>query len=393
MKILVYGESIAENTGGGRTGILGFCQALISVGNSVKLVTTSMGESSSIFKDSIVNASVNGVNIFYFRPLIVFFSNNFSIKLFKWLVEEVKASDLILIHSIYKINGTFIAFLCRFYGVPYILRPHGSFDPYLLKRRRYFFKFIYIHLIESISFHHASAIQYSCINEYKDTKKVLPDISDPLIISEGIDTSIYSDGAKGNFRCKYDFLENKTIILFLGRFHQKKGIELLITAFSSLLNKNKNIYLVLAGSGDDAYLLSLKNMINDFGISDYVMFTGQISEKDKVSLLYDSDIFVLPSYGENFGLSVVEALACSLPVIISNKVGISTEIKNNLAGLIIECDATELEVSLNTLIDDSYLRSLLGANGKKLVTNKFNLESVAHDIDIKYKKIFHKIIL
>ena len=108
MKILVYGESIAENTGGGRTGILGFCQALISVGNSVKLVTTSMGESSSIFKDSIVNASVNGVNIFYFRPLIVFFSNNFSIKLFKWLVEEVKASDLILIHSIYKINGTFI---------------------------------------------------------------------------------------------------------------------------------------------------------------------------------------------------------------------------------------------------------------------------------------------
>ena len=116
------------------------------------------------------------------------------------------------------------------------------------------------------------------------------------------------------------------------------------------------------------------------------MLTG----KEKVSLLHSTDIFALPSYSENFGLAVVEAMASGLPVVISNRVNIWREVAGANAGIVVNCDAVALADGLVALLDDSELRRTMGENGRRLVRQRYDWKIAAEQLLCVYREILSK---
>ena len=128
--------------------------------------------------------------------------------------------------------------------------------------------------------------------------------------------------------------KNKKIILFFGRVHEKKGLDILIKCFIKTFNKKANFHLVIAGPYNEESFRELNGLIKNPQIKQSITWTGPLFDKLKWDTYASSDIFCLPSHQENFGISVAEAMSCKKPVIITNKVNIWKIIKNNSAGFV-----------------------------------------------------------
>ena len=164
--------------------------------------------------------------------------------------------------------------------------------------------------------------------------------------------------------------------MFFGRVHPKKGFDLLLPALE-MLGKRHDFRLLVAGPGDEAYIASLKAEAERRGIASRITFAGMITGPARLQPLADADIFVLPSYNENFGIAVAEAMACAIPVVVSDQVDLCVEVREWQAGLVVTCDVGELSTALARLIGDAALRAECGANGKRQVTANMRWDRVA----------------
>jgi len=142
-------------------------------------------------------------------------------------------------------------------------------------------------------------------------------------------------GSRPFFSQQHPNLAGKRLILFLGRIHEKKGLDLLLHAFHEILPAAKtSFHLVIAGPHDTPYGIRMQGLCQQLGLDLHVTWPGMLSGDVKWGAIRSADVFILPSHQENFGISVVEALACRVPVLISNKVNIWREIASDQAGLI-----------------------------------------------------------
>jgi glycosyltransferase involved in cell wall biosynthesis len=142
------------------------------------------------------------------------------------------------------------------------------------------------------------------------------------------------------FRAAAPALGAKSYILFLSRIHPKKGCDLLLSAFASLASHHPNVDVVIAGPDQVGWRAELEALASRLGIPDRVHWTGPLYGDAKWGAFYGADAFILPSHVENFGIAVAEALACGVPVLISDKVNIWREIEAADAGIV---DADTLE--------------------------------------------------
>ena len=136
------------------------------------------------------------------------------------------------------------------------------------------------------------------------------------------------------FLTQYSQLQGKRLALYLSRIHVKKGCDLLIEAFAKVAKQDENLHLVIAGPDQTNWSPKLQAQAEALGIADRITWPGMLQGELKWGAFYVAEVFVLPSHQENFGIVVAEALACGKPVLISNKVNIWREIKEDEAGLV-----------------------------------------------------------
>jgi glycosyltransferase involved in cell wall biosynthesis len=142
---------------------------------------------------------------------------------------------------------------------------------------------------------------------------------------------------KALFFERFPELKSRRLLLFLGRLHDKKGCDLLVRAFGEMQAKGRaeGMTLVMAGPpSSEAYLRSLQHLAEERCGARSVVFPGMLSGDLKWGAFQAAEVFALPSHQENFGLAVVEALACGCPVLISQQINIWREIENEGAGLV-----------------------------------------------------------
>jgi len=212
-----------------------------------------------------------------------------------------------------------------------------------------------------------------------------------IVVPDGIDLSEFSHlPGYGAFRHKYPELGGRKILLFLGRINFKKGLDILARAFGEIGRKRDDVYLVLAGPDDEAYGARVRAWLQGEGALGRSIFAGMLSGGEKLAVLRDSDVFVLPSYSENFGIAVVEAMTCGLPVVISNKVNIWREVAGVKAGIITDCDSHRVAEAIVRLLDNRSLRVEMGKRGKKLVEEKYSWPELAKQIIEVYERILEK---
>jgi len=180
------------------------------------------------------------------------------------------------------------------------------------------------------------------------------------------------------------------VILFLGRINWKKGLDILVKAYALLAQRRDDVHLLIVGDDQRSYAEKVRRWIADYGIPDRVTFTGMLTGREKLEAYAGSDLFTLPSYSENFGMAVLEAMACRLPVVISDQVGVSKEVSEAKAGLIVDTDAKQLAEGMEHLLDNPHIRKKMGENGRQLVEEKFLLDTVAKKMINVYAEIINR---
>ena len=191
----------------------------------------------------------------------------------------------------------------------------------------------------------------------------------------------------GYFRKKFNISDDKKIVIYLGRLSWIKGFDTLIPAFKAVVKKHPEAILVIAGGDDKGYKKNVQLLITNYQLQDGVIFTGMLTGADKIAAYQDSDVFVLPSYSESFGMSIVEAMATGLPVVVSKGVGISAYIKQVKAGIVVEKNEVELSGAILKILNNSDLAKKMGEAGRELIKNEFSSEKIAEKFLKEYNEI------
>ena len=352
------------------------CRALQSRGVNVSIATTNDGMSNGTNK-----THSNGVATHIF-PVTVNHSFKYSRALASWLNSNVKQYDAVHIHAVFNHACVAAARACQKQGVPYVVRPLGTLDPWSMQqnalRKRMFWQLIGRKMLGQ-----ASVVHYTADGELRATEPSL-NLSRGRVIPLGLDIdetlseldapSITGDPKKTPY------------VLVLSRLHAKKGLDVLINAFLNLTGRPSFSHwrLLVAGDGETAYVNQLQQQVaGRNGNKDSVAFLGWLSGAEKRAVLKHAALLALPSYQENFGLCVIEALANGVPVLVSPQVNLSEDIKTASAGWVSEVNASDLEACLAQALSDEDERVRRGNAGKEFA-QQFRWSKIAEDLEQLY---------
>lgn len=182
------------------------------------------------------------------------------------------------------------------------------------------------------------------------------------------------DEARAEFFARFPALREQHFFLYLGRLHEKKGCDLLLRAFAASAAARSYHLLVAGPHVDDAYLRKLQRLTTELGCADRVTFSGMLRGNLKWGAFASAEAFVLPSHQENFGIAVVEALACGTPVLISNKVNIWREIVADGCGYAEEDDVSGTRRLLRRWREtEPVARAEMGAQARRSFARRFEI--------------------
>ena len=325
-KILRIITSLNPKYGGPATGIIESSKDLISKGHSVTILT--------LDKNSKYKVGSDKIKIINFNKYI---GKNYklSFSFFYWLFKKHKMYDHVIIHGLWQFPSLAARLLLS--GKYYVF-VHGQLDPYFkLNWAKKIKKQIYWFLFEKRNLLNSRSILLTSNGEKKNLNNTFVNCDGikKKIINYGINKpSLNKNELKRLFYQKMPNLRYKNFYLFLGRFDEKKGCEILIESIFNLQNKF-NDKLLLAGPGiGGRYQTFLKKLVNEYKLNNKILFSGPLYNDLKWGSILASKCMLLSSHGENFGISLVEALSVSVPVITTDKVNISNEILDYKAGFI-----------------------------------------------------------
>lgn len=268
----------------------------------------------------------------------------------QWIKERHVEYDAVIVHGLWQYSSFGVWRALRGTTTPYFVFPHGMLDPWFNRTYplKHIKKILYWPWAEYRVLRDAAAVLFTSEEERRSARESFsPYRCNEVVVNYGTATpDVDLENARRDFSNSFPQLREKRFLLFLGRLHEKKGCELLIQTFAAIRNSmraDRSLHLVIAGPcADESYLQHLKRLAATTTGGDReespVTFTSMLTGNLKWGAFAAADAFVLPSHQENFGIAVVEALACSTPVLISNKVNIWREIVNDGAGFADEDD-------------------------------------------------------
>lgn len=385
MKILHVIANLAPRYGGPAKAGMEMAAALAARGHEVTIFSTNQDGSGvlDVPTDRVIRK--NGVDIRYFPVVQPKFWRTSPAMAFA-LNKEIPNFDIVHIHSLYLFHGMAAGHYARKHGVPYIVRPHGTLDPVMYARHRYR-KRIMEMLFEDRNIRLADALHYTTEEELVLAKPYVHG-STGFVVPNGVNSSDYSElPARGTFRSRYKLLEGKKMLLFFSRINFKKGLDVLVEAFKHIHRQHPDTVLVLTGPDDENYGQKVREWLKAAGLSEFAIFTGMLTGQDKLAVLRDADLFLLPSYSENFGIAVVEAMACGIPVVISDKVNIWREVVQEGAGLATPVDPVKVAEAACQLLDDPALCARMGEQGRKMVSHYYEWSQVGAQLEQEYRQL------
>lgn len=290
---------------------------------------------------------------------------NYSPALIPWLQNNLHRFDAVIVHGLWlyhshavrKALQNFRKKNARTGASPKLfVMPHGMLDPYFQKARGRRLKalrnWIFWKAVEGAVINRADGVFFTCETELQLAREPFRPYHPKREVNVGYGITqppAFLPRMATAFGQACPAVKNKPYLLFLSRIHEKKGVDLLLSAYAATVAEaeqekalDRVPLLVIAGPGmDTPFGARLQQQVSD---SDHlrhrVHFSGMLTGEAKWGAFYGSEAFVLPSHQENFGIAVAEALACGRPVLISNKVNIWREIEAAGAGLVAEDTTT-----------------------------------------------------
>ncbi|MCM0594238.1 MAG: glycosyltransferase [Gloeotrichia echinulata CP02] len=389
MKVLQVIPSISPTMGGPTEVVLNLVRATRQLGVDVEIVTTN--DDGNNFLDVPLRQRIEYQQVpIWFFPRISHRMKDyiFSAELAPWFWQHMRNYHLVETHYLFSYAPTCAAAIARRQKIPYLVHTMGQLSPWALAQSCQK-KQIYSWLIERHNLNHAAAIHCTSTGEAEDVRNF--QVNTPLFtLPLGVNPPDFLADAKQKLRQIYGISSETPVVLFLSRLHYKKRPDLLLMALHRLVEQNHDFHLIIAGSGEAEYETELKNLAASLGITQQISFAGFVIGEDKDLLLQGSDMFVLPSFSENFGIAVAEAMAAGLPVIITPGIQIAPEVAAAEAGLVVEGEVEPLAQAIAQLLQSPNQRQQLAENGKHLVKHQYSWSAIAQQLTSVYSAIIHK---
>jgi len=306
--------------------------------------------------------------------------------LWRTLRRRIREFDVVHVHSLYLFHTLVAGHYCRRLGVPYVVRPHGTLDPWHRSRRRWR-KAVYTRLLEGPNLRAAAAIHYTSVAE-RDHAAGLRLTAPGFVVPLGVDNHSLTQPANAAVLFEQQpTLAGQELVTFVGRLTRKKRLDLLLNGFATVARDLPNAHLVIAGPDDEGVGRALQAGIAEHALERRVTLLGLVTGDLKVALLQRSRVFVLPSEDESFGVAVVEAMATGLPVIVTEGVAIAGAIARVGAGQIVTPTPVALSTTIGRLLTDKELAATIGENGRALAGSAFAWSEIAVELEDMYEKV------
>lgn len=375
--------------GGSVRAVYEISKELVKRGHQVTVCTTDVCDEYRRVKIKKQPAVMDGVKVFYFPTISNWLSWHFrgfvTPSMYPFLDREIKKFDIVHLHECYTFQSIITHQICQKHKIPYIFSGHGSIVP-LPERERLLIKKLYLNLWGEKLVRDASRLIALTSKEKEQYLTFGVDPTKVTVIPNGIDLNAFAKlPVKGSFRQRYHLSSEDRVILFLGRVYKLKGLENLISAFSELNTKLSNVHLVIAGPSVDNYQKLLESLVESLKLREKIIFTGFVGGQEKLSILVDADLLVLPSYDDVFGIVILEAMAVGLPVIATEGVGLSGII-DDISGLKVENNSRSLATGILKILNNRKLREKFSREGAKLVED-FDQRIIVDKIETLYQKI------
>lgn len=351
MNICIFTTSIDKKSGGPSRSVPILVKGLSSIGVKVTLITCES------------------------EDMNLHLLNGCDVKVIKKNIRDSELEKIIiqggynLIHSqnLWSLLYHRVAKIARKHSIPYVMTPRGCLEPWCL-RQKAIKKKLALLLYQKKDLQKASCILATSTMEAKNIRSL--GLYSPIaVIPNGIDVSEYECRTDKSTMCKQ--------ICFISRIHPKKGLEILINAWSVIQNKYSDWNIVIAGNGEEDYINSLKDLIIAKNLNNSISIIPPVFGNDKHKLYCQSSIFILPSFSENFGMVIAEAMSCGVPVITTT--GTPWKELNGLKlgwciDLSVDNIASTLSMAIDVGIDTLYE---LGQRSSQYIKDNYYYKSVA----------------
>ena len=341
MKILHAIPSVDARSGGPIEGVKQMGAILVGMGHQVEVASLDAPDDPWVQEFPLPLHALGPTRLGGFR---------YSKRWTPWMRDNAHRFDAVIVDGLWQYHGLGTWRALRGTGTPYHVFTHGMLDPWFKRQYplKHLKKWLYWPWAEYRVLRDAASVLFTCEEErrqaresfwlYRCRETVVP-FGTRLPPQDG-------ESLRHRFLNAHPELRGKRLILFLGRIHEKKGCDLLVSAFCRLAPAHPDLHLVMVGPDDAGAVPGFLAQARQSGLAQQVSWLGMLSGDDKWGAFHACDAFSLPSHQENFGIAVAEAMGCAKPVLISNKVNIWREIEAGGGGLV--GDDT-LEGTLKTL--------------------------------------------
>ncbi|MER3446544.1 MAG: hypothetical protein C4291_06715 [Candidatus Dadabacteria bacterium] len=353
MRILISVQNYhpAYSFGGTVMEAVALAEGLHRLGHDVEVVTSSVIKRDGYPALHTYSDCINGVRVTYLGTWLNLRHVSLNPSVLPFAFSKVSQFDAVHIIGLYDVLGPAVAFAARRAGVPYAVEPSGMLIPIVRSLR---LKRLYHGILGRPMLNGAHAVVVTSRVEWDDALRFGIPREKLFLSRNGINLEEYKSlPQRGTFRMRFGIPDEIPLILWLGRIEAKKNLEQLIEALAGL--KHYLWALAVAGPSESpSYLNSLRRLAQKFGIEKRLHFVPGLYDWDKVSAYRDADIFVLVSVNENWGNTVMEAIACGVPVLVTRTCGVA-EVVEGRAGLVVERNVSSIQNGLERLMNDADL--------------------------------------
>jgi glycosyltransferase involved in cell wall biosynthesis len=372
MKILHIISSVNPEGGGPIEGVKQLASVWSRVGHEIEIASLDTPAASHVKTFSLP--------IYPLGPAVLRYG--YSSRFLPWLRENASNYDAVIVNGLWQYHSFGARRVLHSSGIPYFIFTHGMLDPWFKRTYplKHLKKWLYWPWADYRVLRDARAVLFTCEEE-----RVLARQSfwfykcNEVVVNYG--TASPPDNPEAQERAFYDRfsdLQGKRLALFVGRIHPKKGCDLAIQAFAKVLSKDPDWHLIMAGPDQVGWQADLSALAKGLNIDKHITFAGMINGDVKWGAFRASEIFLLPSHQENFGIAVAEALAVGVPSLISNKVNIWREIERDGAGIVAEDNLEGTCALLNTWMSMSNVKkSLMGRRAINCFRERFEIHKAA----------------
>jgi len=362
-------------------------KTLAGKGHEVVVYTTDAAYPRWRIKTTKIAYKIDGFKVYYFRsmPLSELLISPLMIS---YLNREISTFDMIHLHTYRSFQTDIGWFTAKQHNKPFVLSAHGTLYTYekiekLSRRKRILYRLhdifggrLVLEASAVIAVSREEIKHYLRFGVNEDKIKLLPN---------GVDTSYFTPGDGTSFRNKYRIDDKVKIILFVGRLHPVKGLNYLIKAFKHVKERVDDSKLVLIGN-DFGMKNQLMNLCKTLRLSNEVLFINQLYGDRLVNAYRSSNVVVLPSSFEIFGLSILEACSCGKPVVASDVGGLRDIVANGYNGYLVRySDESALAKAIISVLDDEKQKEL-GEAGRKLALN-FDWKKIVESLEKVFAEI------